>query len=133
MCAYVATGVWHHWLCTGDRAFVERMWPTVERAIEFVLSLRRDDGLSVWAIEPDGRPWTYALLTGTASTQHALHAPYWWLKCAVGPGEDDHPAVRRYREFLEWDIVNEPTATRVADRVLSPVLGKSIVFYGEKL
>jgi SAM-dependent methyltransferase len=63
---------------------------------------------------------------------HALHAPYWWLKCAVGPTDDDHPAVRRYREFLEWDIVNEPTSTKVADRVLSPVLGKSIVFYGEK-
>ncbi|MDX2379578.1 MAG: prenyltransferase [Acidimicrobiia bacterium] len=72
VCAYVATGVWHHWLCTGDLAFVERMWPTVERALGFVLSLRRDDGLSVWAVEPGMRPWTYALLTGTASTQHAL-------------------------------------------------------------
>ncbi len=72
VCSYVATGVWHHWLCTRDLAFVERMWPTVERAIDFVLSLRRDDGLSVWAVEPDERPWTYVLLTGTASTQHAL-------------------------------------------------------------
>lgn len=72
VCAYVATGVWHHWLCTRDLTFIERMWPTVERAMHFVLSLRRDDGLSVWAVEPGMRPWTYALLTGTASTQHAL-------------------------------------------------------------
>ena len=63
---------------------------------------------------------------------HALHSPYWWLKCAVGPRNDDHAAVRKYREFLEWDIVEQPTVTRVADRVLSPVLGKSIVFYGTK-
>jgi SAM-dependent methyltransferase len=63
---------------------------------------------------------------------HALHSPYWWLKCAVGPSNDDHPAVRRYRHFLEWDIVNQPTATKVAERALSPVLGKSIVFYGRK-
>jgi SAM-dependent methyltransferase len=63
---------------------------------------------------------------------HALHSPYWWLKCAVGPRNDDNPAVKRYREFLEWDIMEQPAVTRVADRVLSPVLGKSIVFYGVK-
>jgi SAM-dependent methyltransferase len=63
---------------------------------------------------------------------HALHSPYWWLRCAVGPTDDDHPAVRRYREFLEWEIMNEPAPTKVAERVLSPVLGKSIVFYGAK-
>jgi SAM-dependent methyltransferase len=63
---------------------------------------------------------------------HALHSPYWWLKCAVGPRNDDHTAVRKYRKFLEWDIVSQPASTRVADRVLSPVLGKSIVFYGVK-
>ncbi len=63
---------------------------------------------------------------------HALHSPYWWLKCAVGPGNDDHPAVVRYRRFLEWDIVRGPRSTRVAERVLSPVLGKSSVFYATK-
>ena len=63
---------------------------------------------------------------------HALHSPYWWLKCAVGPRNDDNAAVKKYREFLEWDIIEQPTVTRVADRVLSPVLGKSIVFYGVK-
>ena len=24
---------------------------------------------------------------------HALHSPYWWLKCAVGVDNDDHPLV----------------------------------------
>ncbi len=63
---------------------------------------------------------------------HALHSPYWWLKCAVGPRNDDHPMVVRYRKFLEWDIIEQPRSTRVAERVLSPVLGKSIVHYGTK-
>lgn len=63
---------------------------------------------------------------------HALHSPYWWLKCAVGPGDEFHPLVTTYRKFLEWDIIEQPASTRVADRVLSPVLGKSIVFYGRK-
>lgn len=63
---------------------------------------------------------------------HALHSPYWWLKCAVGPRNDDHPAVRRYRQLLEWDIVKAPAVTRVADRVLNPVLGKSLVLYARK-
>jgi SAM-dependent methyltransferase len=61
---------------------------------------------------------------------HALHSPYWWLKCAVGVNDDDHPIVRRYRQFLEWDIVRQPRSTHLAERVLSPVLGKSLVLYG---
>ena len=63
---------------------------------------------------------------------HALHSPYWWLKCAVGPHNDDHPAVATYRRFLEWDIIEQPRSTRIAERVLSPVFGKSTVFYGTK-
>lgn len=63
---------------------------------------------------------------------HALHSPYWWLKCAVGVRDDGHPLVRGYRRFLEWDIVARPRSTRVAERVLSPVLGKSLVLYATK-
>ncbi|HEU4842605.1 MAG TPA: class I SAM-dependent methyltransferase [Ilumatobacteraceae bacterium] len=63
---------------------------------------------------------------------HALHSPYWWLKCAVGVNDEDHPLVRRYRRFLEWDIVEQPRATQLAERVLSPVLGKSLVLYATK-
>jgi SAM-dependent methyltransferase len=64
---------------------------------------------------------------------HALHSPYWWLRCAVGPTDEENALVVRYRRFLEWDIVERPTSMRVADRVLSPVMGKSLVLYGQKL
>lgn len=63
---------------------------------------------------------------------HALHSPYWWLKCAVGPSNNDHPLVTRYRRFLEWDIMTAPRSTRIAERVLSPLLGKSLIVYSRK-
>ncbi|MEZ5251106.1 MAG: hypothetical protein R2713_18365 [Ilumatobacteraceae bacterium] len=44
VCAYVATGVWHHWLCTWDRAFVDHLWPTVERALDWVPACARRTG-----------------------------------------------------------------------------------------
>lgn len=73
VCAYVATGIWHHWRCTADRGFVDDLWPTVERALDWVLAQRSDDGLVLWAVEADGtRTWDYALLTGSSSIQHAL-------------------------------------------------------------
>ncbi|MCU1395416.1 MAG: hypothetical protein JWM34_3844 [Ilumatobacteraceae bacterium] len=72
VCAYVATGVWHHWLCTWDRGFVDHLWPTVDRALEWVLGLRRLDGTILWAVEPDAKPWDYALLTGSSSIMHSL-------------------------------------------------------------
>ncbi|MBU6330255.1 MAG: methyltransferase domain-containing protein [Acidobacteria bacterium] len=63
---------------------------------------------------------------------HALHTPYWWLRCAVGPTNDTNPLVRRYTKFLEWDIMTAPSITRTAERILNPVLGKSLVVYGTR-
>ena len=74
VCAYIAAGVWHHWLSTWDRAFVDHLWPTVDRALEWVLSMRRPDGTILWACEPEARPWDYALLTGCSSIMHSLYS-----------------------------------------------------------
>ena len=63
---------------------------------------------------------------------HGLHAPYWWLRCLVGPSNDSHRAVRAYHQVLVWDIVRAPLVTRVADQVLSPLIGKSLVLYLSK-
>jgi SAM-dependent methyltransferase len=63
---------------------------------------------------------------------HALHSPYWWVKCAVGVSNDDHPLASTYHKLLVWDIMRKPTVTRVADQVLNPVLGKSLVVYADK-
>lgn len=71
-CAYVAVGVWHHYLATGDDAFADRMWPVVARAVEFVLALQQPGGQIGWKREPDGTPVADALLTGCSSVHHAL-------------------------------------------------------------
>jgi SAM-dependent methyltransferase len=63
---------------------------------------------------------------------HALHAPYWWLKSAVGVHNDEHPLVRAYHRMLVWDITHRPLPLKIADRLLNPVLGKSLVVYLEK-
>ncbi|MBJ7400999.1 class I SAM-dependent methyltransferase [Mycolicibacterium sp.] len=72
-----------------------------------------------------------ALFTGSAHA-HALHSPYWWLKCAVGVDNNDHPAVKTYHKLLVWDMMSKPTLTRVAETVLNPVVGKSVALYFEK-
>jgi SAM-dependent methyltransferase len=69
---------------------------------------------------------------GASHHAHALHSPYWWLKCAVGPTNDDHPLVKAYHRLLVWDIAKAPKATRWTERLLNPVLGKSLVVYGRK-
>ncbi len=71
-CTYVAVGVWHHWLATGDRGFVEAMWPTMSRALDFVVGLRKPTGHVPWAVHANGTPWPYALLTGSSSIAHSL-------------------------------------------------------------
>ena len=63
---------------------------------------------------------------------HALHAPYWWIKCAVGVDRDHHPLPRLYHRFLVWDITRRPPLIRAAERMLDPVIGKSLVLYLEK-
>jgi len=63
---------------------------------------------------------------------HALHSPYWWVKCAVGVHNDEHPLAGAYHKLLVWDIMRKPASTRIADQILNPVLGKSLVVYADK-
>jgi SAM-dependent methyltransferase len=63
---------------------------------------------------------------------HGLHSAYWWLRCAVGVERDDHLAVRLYHRLLVWDLMARPWPTRLAERVLDPVVGKSLVVYCER-
>jgi SAM-dependent methyltransferase len=63
---------------------------------------------------------------------HALHSPYWMLRCGIGVDNPDAWPVRRYHDFLVWELTNRPRWTRILDRTLNPVLGKSVVLYAEK-
>ncbi|MFJ5109451.1 prenyltransferase [Streptomyces sp. NPDC088551] len=80
-CAYVAVGIWHHYLATGDDAFLDRMWPVVHAAIEFVLALQQPGGQIGWKREADGTAVDDALLTGCSSVHQAL-------RCALAIAEE---------------------------------------------
>ena len=69
-------------------------------------------------------------ITGTHHA-HALHSPYWWIKCAVGP-ERESLLPRLYHRFLVWDLMARPRTTRLLEQALNPLAGKSLVVYVEK-
>jgi SAM-dependent methyltransferase len=63
---------------------------------------------------------------------HGLHSPYWWLRCIVGLRNESNPVVEAYHKLLVWDIVKAPFLTRTAERLLNPLIGKSLVVYLSK-
>jgi SAM-dependent methyltransferase len=71
------------------------------------------------------------LTPGASHHAHALHAPFWWLKCAVGV-DTDSALVRAYHRLLVWDLTKRPWLTRTAERLLDPLFGKSLVVYADK-
>src|SRR5205823_5456390 len=70
--AYVAVGVWHEFLVTGDTAFATAMWPAVRDAIRFVLALHQPRGEIAWERSAGGTAGGFALLTGCASIYESL-------------------------------------------------------------
>lgn len=70
--AYLATGLWHYHLASGDAEFLAEMWPTLERALAFVMGMRAPDGTIHWAVDPSGNVWRAPLITGCASIHGSL-------------------------------------------------------------
>jgi ubiquinone/menaquinone biosynthesis C-methylase UbiE len=64
--------------------------------------------------------------------KHSLHSPYWWLKCIMGHKNEKSKLVNVYKKFLEWDIIEKPLLTRVLDKMLNPLIAKSVVIYLKK-
>ena len=78
MSAYLAVATWHHWLVRRDPAFVARCWPTVRRALDWVVSVQLPFGGIAWAQEWDNdRPAKVhqdALLAASSSVYQSLRA-----------------------------------------------------------
>jgi hypothetical protein len=99
--AYVAVGVWHELKVTGDDAFAASMWPTVRRAIEWVLGMQAPGGEIAWERDSRGRAADFALLTGCSSIHQSL-------RCAVALAEhmgDPQP---------DWELAADQLAHAVA-------------------
>ena len=70
--AYIATGIWFHYLATDDTDFLREMWPTVEKGINFALSLQQPTGAISWALSEKGNPWPGAILTSSCCIWHSV-------------------------------------------------------------
>lgn len=106
MCAYIAAGIYHYFLSTGDTEFLVHMWPTVRSAIEFVLWLQAPGGEIYWAVSPEDQVDRMALLTGSSSI-------FFSLKCAIAIARllnISVPAWETARDRLEIAINERPHA-----------------------
>ncbi|PIE61098.1 MAG: SAM-dependent methyltransferase [Desulfobacterales bacterium] len=63
---------------------------------------------------------------------HSIHSPYWWLKCLVGPNRTDAWPVNLYHRLLVWDLMKKPWITAWLDKLMNPIMGKSVVMYFQK-
>jgi hypothetical protein len=100
---YVANGVWHHYLSTGDTAFLEAEFPMVERAIDFALDHQHATGEIEWDADPARTEGRGALLTGSSSI-------YSSLRCAIAAAE------RLGRERPDWELSLGSLAIAIAHR-----------------
>ena len=66
-------------------------------------------------------------IPGDATRQHEL-----W-RIAIGRRENDqHPLVKAYHGQLVREMVEQPLELKVAERILQPLIGKSLVLYGRR-
>lgn len=102
--AYVAVGLWHHTLVTGDPGLMADLWPVVERALGFVLDLQAEGGEIAWSREPHtSAPGEFALLTGSSSI-------YFSLRCGIAAAE------HLGQERPDWELAAGRLAHAVARR-----------------
>ncbi|AKU15185.1 prenyltransferase [Luteipulveratus mongoliensis] len=125
-CAYIATGIWHYHLVTGSTQVLRRYWPTIDRAIAFVLRQQRPGGELAWAVSADRRPDDYGLRTGSASALHSITCA---LEIASVLGES-RPGWERAAGRLRDALVERPECfsdrSRYSMDWYYPVLGGAL-------
>lgn len=95
-CGYVAVGLWHDHLLTGDTDHLARHWDMLERAVDLVVGAQLPTGAIAWGRAPTGEWWEEGLLTGSACLVLSLGCA---LEIAAHLGHD-RPAWRQRRSRL---------------------------------
>ncbi|CAI8429390.1 MAG: Uncharacterised protein [Rhodobiaceae bacterium UBA7378] len=70
--AYIATAVYHHYLIFDDTTYAMTLWPCVEAAINFVLTLQYAEGDIRWTARDPSTPEEDSLVTGNSSIHKSL-------------------------------------------------------------
>ncbi|HEX9896468.1 MAG TPA: class I SAM-dependent methyltransferase [Dehalococcoidales bacterium] len=81
-----------------------------------LISILRDSGFDVFNIHHE----------------HALHVPYWFLRCLFGINREKAFIPSLYHRFLVWDIETGAKPVRFLEKALNPAFGKSVVLYARK-
>lgn len=114
---------------TVPRYFPERVcWALSDDYHDYAgghVRIYRSSELSKKLKEAGLRPWA-------SHHAHALHSPYWWLRCAIGVSNEEAFPTSLYYRFLVWEITKKPRWARVIEKSLDPILGKSLVVYSGK-
>lgn len=69
MSAYLAVALWHHWLIRGERDYLERHWESMQRGLDWVVSLQVPFGGIQWTPVDE-----LCLLAGGSSIYQSLRA-----------------------------------------------------------
>lgn len=64
---------------------------------------------------------------------HALHTPYWWMRCLKWNNGRDNAVSKLYHRLLVWDLMKKPWLTQTIEKYLNPLMGKSIVLHFKKI
>ncbi len=70
--SYLAVGAYHHYLITGDRRFLNRLWPALEAGLDYAVGMQAEGGEIHWAKNAEGVVDPMALLTGSSSVFMSL-------------------------------------------------------------
>jgi hypothetical protein len=126
-CAYIAVGVWHRWLITRDRSFVDQMWPVVRRAIEFVVGLQLPSGGIAWARDGStGVPHDCALLTGSSCLVLSLRCALALADLVDDPQPDWELSVGRLAHAVATHPAHFADKRRYAMDWYYPMLGGAV-------
>ncbi len=60
--SYLATGLWYHYVVTGETGLLREMMPVLDKAMDFVLQFQQPTGEILWACDSNGKVWPGAIL-----------------------------------------------------------------------
>ena len=124
--AYVAVGVWHEFLVSGDRGFAAAMWPAVRAAIGWVLGLQTPRGEVAWERDASGEPGEFALLSGCSSILQGLRCAIALADLAGEPQPDWEVAAVQLGHVLGCHPEAFADKSRFAMDWYYPVLGGAL-------
>ena len=98
--AYIATGLWHHYLIFKDEQFLNEMLPSLSKAIDFVISMQTENGDIYWAAEDGKEILDDSLITGSSSIYKSLECASAVFQIFGKSVEKIHFSMNRLKESI---------------------------------